>query len=263
MKRQLFALNALASATAASLLAAGCGGGNDGGGGSDSATEAATAVTPVQSAARVAAEAAPGGASSWSSADIARNPEGYIADTVAQLDAKCARLREIESKLQAQLQGANREIASLKSRENEARLFWRAAKPVFDDPATAYPAMASGRHFGSRDALKRELVEANRTVTFATNALSKIENNAANLSKALSRASANLAEASAQRLNVARKADAIKAAAVAADLKEISALCSSIFADAEAALPDDELFAPSVDFLGDDGGESELEGISL
>ena len=242
MKRQLFALNALASATAASLLAVGCGGGNDGGGGSDSATEAATAVTPVQSAARVAAEAAPGGASSWSSADIAR---------------------EIESKLQAQLQGANREIASLKSRENEARLFWRAAKPVFDDPATAYPAMASGRHFGSRDALKRELVEANRTVTFATNALSKIENNAANLSKALSRASANLAEASAQRLNVARKADAIKAAAVAADLKEISALCSSIFADAEAALPDDELFAPSVDFLGDDGGESELEGISL
>lgn len=245
---------ALPAVTAAVLAIAGCG--RDGSVGEGDAPSPPGTMPPGQTDAATAE-------SSWSSARIARDPDGYIADMVAKADALCERLRELELNLQGQLQSANREIASLKAREREARLFWRAAKPVFDDPATVYPAFASGRRFGSRDALRRELVEANRTVALATNALSNIENNAANVSAALSKASADLARAAARRQAVARKADAIKSAAAAKDLKEISALCSSLFADADAALPDEVLFAPSVDFLGDDGGESELEGVSL
>lgn len=249
MNPSILAFSAVAAAV---FSAAGCGRDRSAGEGDDPSVSGAPA--PAQAGAV---------SPTWSSANIARDPDGYIADTLAKVDALCDRLRELESNLQAQLQSANREISSLKARETEARLFWRAAKPVFDNPATVYPAVASGRRFGSRDALMRELVEANRTVSFATNALSKIENNAANVSAALSKASADLARASARRQAVARKADAIKSAAAAKDLKELSSLCSSLFADADAALPDEDLFAPSADFLGDDGGESELEGVSL
>lgn len=235
---------------AAALAAAGCG--REGGG------EAAPAMpqtreTPAREA----------GVSSWSAERIARDPQAYIAAATAEADAMSARLRPLEANLQQQLQSANRNIAALKNREREARAFWRAAKPLYDDSATSYPAFVAGRQFASKNSLMHELLEAKRTVESTTNAVPKLENNAASIRKTLDATSAKLAENARLRADIARKTDAILAAAAAKDLKEIAGLSASLFGDVEAALPDEKLFAPSVDLLGDDGGASELDGVSL
>ena len=195
---------------------------------------------------------AAGAAREWTASAISRDPEGYLAEKTAELDRAAKRLRAEESDLQAQLLAANRELAGVRRREREARTFGSKVQAALHDASTRYPHRIDGREFPSRTALLAERDATRRTVEQAMGAAPKLESTAARIGADLAKASKGLAANAAARGSFELKARALRAAASERNVAELSAIAARLAGDADAALPDEELFAPPVSALGAD-----------
>lgn len=238
-------LAAIASvALAAAVAASGCSGGEDG---RDAGPEPAR----------------PAAVKDWTASRIREDPVSYAEAAIRETDAISAKLRQVETGLEASRQAARRNLAALVEGEAEARRFGRAAKPVWENGATVYPASVGGRSFSSREALFKELDAAKRTVESAVRNKPVLENQIARDKANLDEVRKRLAANASRKYDLERKADAARTAMAEHDLDALRSIAGALSDAVDAGLPDEELFAPPTRHLGDDGGASEMEAFSF
>lgn len=235
----------VASAAAVAAAAAfGCSGGEDGG-------------APGPEPAR------PASVKDWTASRIREDPVSYAEAAIRETDAISAKLRQMETGLEASRQAARLNLAALVEGEAEARRFGRAAKPVWENASAVYPASVGGRSFSSREALFKELDAAKRTVESAVRNRPVLENQIARDEANLGEIRKRLAENAARRYELERKADAARTAMAEHDLDALGSIAGALSDAVAAGLPDEELFDPPTRHLGDDGGASEMEAFSF
>ena len=206
------------------------------------------------------AKARPASCKNWSEAEISKDLVAYAEAAIQETAALIAKLQKMEEKRETSRQNALRQSAELAKNEAAARQFGRTAKPVYDNPATIYPVSVAGGSFPSREALRTELTAAKRTIDLAVKNKPVLANQVAREEKDLSEIRKCLAQYAARKYDLERKADAARTAMAERDLEAIKKLAGELFDVVNAALPDNEILGPPVNRLGDDGGESELEG---
>lgn len=201
----------------------------------------------------------PASVKDWSSSEIKANPVAFAEAAIRMTEANIKKLRHLETVTETSRQAAERKLAALDDAVEESRRFGRAAKPLCDSPDTIYPVSVSGRSFPSRRALQSELLVAMRLIKTAPTNRVILVNQVARDAATLADIQNQLHEYARRKYGLERKADAARSAIAERDLKAIQSIADELADAAEAGLPSDEVFAPPVHRLGDDGGASELK----
>lgn len=201
----------------------------------------------------------PASVKDWTSSEIKANPVEFAEAAIRATDANIKKLRQLETVTETSRQAAERKLAALDDAVEESRRFGRAAKPLCDAPDTIYPVTISGRSFPSHRALQGELLAAMRLIKTAPTNRVILVNQVARDAATLSDIQKQLREYARRKYELERKADAARSAVAERDLRAIQSIADELADVAEAGLPSDELFAPPVHRLGDDGGASELK----